>query len=84
MGLSKAALAATLLVSTNAYPQTQVSASSDVRSDARAMMELIFFGGYFARVYETQYFPYFVGFCMAFGLAANIYWWRSSRAERQR
>ncbi len=39
MGLSKAALAATLLVSTNAYPQTQVSASSDVRSDARAMME---------------------------------------------
>jgi len=38
MVVFKAAIAATLLVSTGAYPQTQVS-SSQVRADARAMME---------------------------------------------
>jgi uncharacterized membrane protein YccC len=30
---------------------------------------VVFFGGYFARVYETRYFPYFVAFSMVFGLA---------------
>ena len=43
---------------------------------------IIFFGGYFGRVLETPYgFP-FVIFCMLFGLAVNIYWWRTHRIER--
>ena len=44
---------------------------------------IIFFGGYFGRVLETPYgFP-FVIFCMLFGLAVNIYWWRTHRIERK-
>ena len=39
----------------------------------------IFFGGYFARVYETAYFPMFVGLCMLFALATCIYWWRTHK-----
>jgi uncharacterized membrane protein YfcA len=43
----------------------------------------IFFGGYFARVYESRYFPIFVGFCMLFALAMNIYWWRTHKIVRR-
>jgi ABC-type Mn2+/Zn2+ transport system permease subunit len=44
---------------------------------------IIFFGGYVARVYKTPYFPLFVGFCMLFALAVNIYWWRTHKIERR-
>ena len=43
----------------------------------------VFFGGYFARVYEKAYFPVFVGFCMLFALATNIYWWRTHKIVRR-
>ena len=43
----------------------------------------IFFGGYFARVYETAFFPIFVGFCMLFGLATGIYWLRTQKSIRR-
>jgi hypothetical protein len=44
---------------------------------------IIFLGGYFGRVLETPYgFP-FVVFCMLFGLAVNIYRWRTHRIERK-
>jgi hypothetical protein len=44
---------------------------------------VIFFGGYFARVYETAFFPFFVGFCMLFGLATGIYWLRTQKIIRR-
>jgi hypothetical protein len=48
-----------------------------------ALAFVIFFGGYFARVYESAYFPIFVGFGMLFALATNIYWWRTNKITRR-
>jgi hypothetical protein len=39
---------------------------------------IIFFGGYFAGVYKSPYFPIFVVFCMVYGAATTIYWWRTT------
>jgi len=44
---------------------------------------VMFFGGYLARIYESAYFPIFVGFCILFGLAVNIYWWRTHKMVRR-
>jgi hypothetical protein len=43
----------------------------------------IFFGGYFARAYESEFFPFFVGFCMLFALATGIYWLRMHKTIRR-
>ena len=44
---------------------------------------IVFFGGFLAGVDETSYFPIFVGFCMLYGLAVNIYWWRTHKIMRR-
>jgi len=49
-----------------------------------AIAAVIFFGGYFFRIYETKYFPLFVLFGMAFAAVFMAIWWKSRTVHDNR
>jgi len=42
-----------------------------------AAAAVIFFAGFFLDIQTSPYFPAFVAFCMIYGAATSIYWWRT-------